>query len=78
MARPRIEGRNGLMDLMNLMEGDGLNERMHGIAVEKLNLNVMLIATRNLCNSEFMKRSTALQSASYRNAQSSLLDMLQT
>ena len=52
------------------MEGDGLDEGMRGIAVEKLNLNVMLIATRNLCNSEFMKRSTALQSASYRNAQS--------
>ena len=78
MARPRIEGRNGLMDLMNLMEGDGLKENARHCSDEKLNLNVMLIATRNLCNSEFMKRSTALQSASYRNAQSSLLDMLQT
>lgn len=35
MMRPRIEGRNGLMDLMDLMEGDGLNERMRGITVAK-------------------------------------------
>ena len=35
MVRPRIEGRNGLMDLMDLMEGDGLNEGMCGIAVSK-------------------------------------------
>ena len=34
MVRPRIEGRNSLMDLMDL-EGDGLNEGMRGIAVTK-------------------------------------------
>lgn len=32
MIRPRIEGRNGLVDLM---EGDGLNKGMRGIAVTK-------------------------------------------
>jgi hypothetical protein len=32
MMRPRIGGRNGLMDLM---EGDGLNNGMRGIAVTR-------------------------------------------